>query len=120
MITGPAGASIWSEDHRKLVPFYRDTLGLQVAVESESAGVVVFGDYAGTTLLVGTHSEVKGRNPDPARHMVALLTDDARGDCARLKAAGVAFIQEPTQQGDLVIATLQDPEGNLIQLLQRG
>ena len=26
MITGPAGASIWSEDHRKLVPFYRDTL----------------------------------------------------------------------------------------------
>ena len=33
MITGFAGASIWSEDLNNLLPFYRDVLGLKVAME---------------------------------------------------------------------------------------
>ena len=39
------------------------------------------------------------------------------GGLGGLKAAGVEFIQEPTQYDDsLSIATLKDPEGNLVQL----
>ena len=36
----------------------------------------------------------------------------------RLTAAGVEFIGKPTDYGQLRIATLKDPEGNLVQLLQ--
>ena len=44
-----------------------------------------------------------------------------RGDdqgSARSKAAGVEFVENPTDYGQLRIATLKDPEGNLVQLLQ--
>ena len=68
MITGLAGASIWSEDLNNLLPFYRDVLGLEVSVQTP--GFVVLGE-----LGLGTHSQVRGRNADPARHMVGLATD---------------------------------------------
>ena len=59
-----------------------------------------------------------GRNSDPARHMVALTSDDVRADWKRLKEAGVEFIEDPTDYGAMRIATLKDPDGNLVQLLQ--
>jgi predicted enzyme related to lactoylglutathione lyase len=48
--------------------------------------------------------------------MVGLASDDLTADWKRLKEAGVEFIQDPTDYGDLSIATLKDPEGNLVQL----
>ncbi|HZP35025.1 MAG TPA: VOC family protein [Methylomirabilota bacterium] len=117
MIMGLRGVSIWSEDLGKLLPFYRDVLGLAVALETP--GFVVLGELGGPTLALGTHSQVRGRNADPARHMVALSTDDVRAEWRRLKDAGVEFVEEPTDYNTLRIATLKDPEGNLIQLLQQ-
>jgi catechol 2,3-dioxygenase-like lactoylglutathione lyase family enzyme len=117
MIKGFGGASIWSQDLNNLLPFYRDTLGLKPTMESER--FVVFGDPNAPSLGLGSHSEVKGKNPDPARHMVGLMTDDVRADYQRLKEKGVEFIEEPTDyDGQITIATLKDPEGNLVQLFQ--
>ncbi len=116
MIKGLRGATIWSENLNNLLPFYRDVLGLKVGTQID--GFAVLGDPGTPALALGTHSEVRGRNADPARHMVALSTDDVDGDCKRLKGAGVEFIENPTDYGSLRIATLKDPEGNLIQLLQ--
>jgi len=118
MIKGLGWASIWSEDHTKLLPFYRDTLGLGVSMESE--GFVVVGDGNGVALGLGTHSEVKGKASDPYRHMVGLDSDDIDGDVERLKEAGVEFIEEPSDYGDgMHIATFRDPEGNVIQISQQ-
>jgi predicted enzyme related to lactoylglutathione lyase len=116
MIKGLRSATIWSEDLNNLLPFYRDTLGLPVAIQIP--GFVVLGDLGKPALALGTHSEVRGRNTDPARHMVGLSTDDVDGDWKRLKHAGVEFVETPTDYGTLRIATLKDPEGNLVQLLQ--
>lgn len=116
MITGLRGATIWSEDLGNLLSFYRDLLGLPVVIQV--AGFVVLGDPGTPTLALGTHSEVRGRNTDPARHMVGLGSDDLDGDYKRLTAAGVEFVEAPTAYGQLRIATLRDPEGNLVQLLQ--
>ena len=116
MIKGLRGATIWSEDVNNLLPFYRDVLGLEVGLQID--GFVVLGDLGTPALALGTHSEVRGRNADPARHMVGLATDDVDGDCKRLKGAGVEFVENPTDYGTLRIATLKDPEGNLLQLLQ--
>jgi predicted enzyme related to lactoylglutathione lyase len=58
-------------------------------------------------------------NADPARHLVGLATDDLVADWRWLKAAGVEFVEDPTDYDTVSIATLQDPEGNLVQLLQR-
>jgi predicted enzyme related to lactoylglutathione lyase len=116
MIKGLRGATIWSEDLNNLLPFYRDVLGFKVGLQIE--GFVILGELGTPALSLGTHSEVRGRNTDPARHMVGLGTDDVDADWKRLKAAGVEFVEAPTNYGQLRIATLKDPEGNLLQLLQ--
>ena len=41
---------------------------------------------------------------------------DIRSECARLKKSGVAFVQEPTDVGPVVIAVFADTCGNLIQI----
>jgi catechol 2,3-dioxygenase-like lactoylglutathione lyase family enzyme len=122
MLKGLSGATIWSEDLNNLLPFYRDVLGLKVAYESP--GFVGFGQradgsgYLGAYLGLGTHSEVKGPPGDPYRHMVGLDSDDVDADFERLRAAGVEFTEQPTDYGGLRIATLKDPEGNIVQILQ--
>ena len=118
MIKGLRLATIWSEDLNNLLPFYRDTLGLEVGFEGD--GFVGFGDPSAPCLALGTHSDVHGVTKEPARHMVALDTDNLDAEYERLKAAGVEFIEAPTEspgQGPR-IATLKDPEGNLVQLFQ--
>ena len=119
MIKQFSGVTIWSEDLNNLLPFYRDVLGLKVVHESQD--FVVFGEARSdsATLALGTHSEVHGRNADPNRHMVGFTSDDLAADWNRLKEAGVEFIEDPTEYGgDMSIATLKDPEGNLVQLWQ--
>ena len=116
MIKGLRISSIWSEDLNNLLPFYRDTLGLKVGMDAP--GFVILGDPNAPALALGTHSEIHGSAKEPARHIVGFETDDIQADCARLKAAGVQFVEEPNKQGDLWIATFRDPEGNYVQFLQ--
>jgi predicted enzyme related to lactoylglutathione lyase len=116
MIKGLSGATIWSEDLNRLLPFYRDVLGLAVRIQTPA--FVVFGETGAPAFALGTHSEVHGRNADAARHMVGLVTDDVTADSKRLKAAGVEFVEDPKDYGNLWLATLKDPDGNLVQLLQ--
>jgi predicted enzyme related to lactoylglutathione lyase len=68
-------------------------------------------------LGLGRHSEVRGRNTDPVRHMVGLTTYDITTDRQRLNGAGGEFAENPRDFGQLRIATPKDPEGNRIQLL---
>ena len=119
MIKGLRISSIFSEDIEKLLPFYRDTVGLSVG-QGGGDGFYVMGDANGPVLGLGTHSEVHGKATDQARHIVGFDTDDIQADFQRLKAAGVEFIEEPNRPGGdgPQIATFKDPEGNLIQLLQ--
>ena len=49
--------------------------------------------------------EVRGRNADPARHMVGLETDDVTADWKRLKAAEVEFVEDPRDYGNVMLAT---------------
>jgi predicted enzyme related to lactoylglutathione lyase len=116
MIKHFAGASIWSSDLNNLLPFYRDVLGVKVVMESPDFVVLGAEEPGAPTLGLGTHSEVRGSNADPARHMVGFATDDLAGDWKRLKDAGVEFVEDPTDYGILSVATLKDPEGNLVQL----
>jgi catechol 2,3-dioxygenase-like lactoylglutathione lyase family enzyme len=59
MLKGLGGATIWSEDLKNFLSFYRDVLGLKVAYESP--GFVGFGEradggeYLGAYLGLGTH-----------------------------------------------------------------
>ena len=115
MITKVHSILIWSEDVKRLVPFYRDVLGLRPQAETE--GFVVF-ILNGAGLAIGTHSEVRGRSQEPNRVMVNLRVDDCQAEYERLSKQGVEFIRTPTKDAIHIIATFADPDGNVLQLLE--
>ncbi len=115
MITRFDGVTLWSSDLQNLLPFYRDIMGLPVALESPR--FVILGDLESAKLCIGSHSQVRGGSTDPHRWLVRLQTDDIQADVARLKDARVPFVEEPNDQGGgFWLATCKDPEGNLVQL----
>lgn len=116
MLAGVGSVLIWTEEMGRLVPFYRDVLGLKPEMENE--GFVIFQASSGAQLGIGKHSEVRGSSRDPNRVMVDFHVDDCRAEFEELSKRGVEFIREPSEDGGAVIATFKDPDGNLLQLLQ--
>lgn len=118
MIRGLAGVVLWTERVEELVRFYRDVVGLPL--HAHHGDFAAFDAGPGLRLSVGRHSEVRGPARDPYRVMVNLGTDDIHGDYRRLRGAGVTFLRPPEREhwGGWV-ATLRDPDGNIVQLLQQ-
>ena len=116
MIQGVVGVTIWTEDLERLVAFYRDILGLKIHRHHGDFVNFVFGSMR---LNLGKHDRVKGRSSEPYRTMVHFGVDDIHQMHRQLQAQGVEFIREPEQEewGGWV-ATLLDPDGNILQLLQ--
>ena len=116
MINGVVGVIIWTEDLDRLLPFYRDTLGLMP--HSVQPEFVSF-KWGAMRLGIGVHSEVKGPAKEPHRVMVNLGVDDIQEAFATLRGKGVRLVRSPEREhwGGWV-STFADPDGNLIQLMQ--
>ena len=117
MIDGIAGVTIWTDDLDRLLPFYRDILGLTPHSVHPTSAAFSFGEVR---LNLGLHSEVTGKTRDPYRIMINLGTQDIHDAHRRLTAQEVEFLRPPEQEhwGGWV-ATFLDPDGNVLQLLQQ-
>jgi predicted enzyme related to lactoylglutathione lyase len=117
MIEGIAGVIIWTDNLDRMVPFYRDTMGL--TVHSVQPNFVAF-TFNGVRLSVGLHSEVSGATREPYRIMINLGVSDIHNVYRELSARGVEFLRPPEREhwGGWV-ATFRDPDGNILQLLQQ-
>lgn len=105
-----------SEDTARLTDFYTKVLG-----EPGFSGGPYTGWKAGAGyVMVGPHSEVKGQNEMPGRIIINFETTDVQAEFDRLKGLGVRVESEPYQPGEgggeMWLATLADPDGNLFQL----
>ena len=105
-----------SEDPSALSEFYTKVLGKP---GWDDGGYV--GWQAGSgSLMIGAHSEVKGRNEMPGRIILNFETPDVQGEFERIKGSGATVVREPYQPGgdapDLWLATFEDPDGNYFQL----
>lgn len=111
---------IWSENYQALADWYKDKLGLEVKKElnhPQDTGVLFqIGD---TQLWIGQHSEVKGKNQDPARHMFNIDVDSVEEAYNFLKDKGVEFIAPPFKAPtmDYYFATFVDLDNNIVQLI---
>ena len=111
------GVILFSEKPEKLVKFYQKVFGSDP--DWSGGGFNGFGSKS-SWLIIGPHDKVKGKNSTPERIMVNLETDDVKGEFERLKKAGVKVIQKPYSPGeerDMLVATLEDPDGNYFQLV---
>ena len=107
---------IGSEDPPGLSAFYSMILGEPAWDDSGYVGW-----QAGNgMLMIGPHSDVKGRNDTPGRLIVNFETADVSAEFERLKGLGVTVQREPYQPGgaasEMWLATFEDPDGNYFQL----
>jgi predicted enzyme related to lactoylglutathione lyase len=106
---------IGSEEPKGLTDFYAKVLGKPTW---EDGGFV--GWQAGNGgLMIGPHSEVKGRNEMPGRIILNFETPDVQGEFERIKGVGAGVVREPYQPGgppEMWLATFEDPDGNYFQL----
>lgn len=130
-----AHVGLWVHDQEEALAFYTGTLGFEVR---EDVTLPELGGYR--WLTVALPGELTGfilNVPEPPMfdeetcrevlEMVArgrtggfmLECDDCRATFEDLRARGVEFTQEPTEQPYGVDAGLRDPSGNHIRLVQR-
>lgn len=117
MIQDIVGVILWTENLEAMARFYRDVLGLQE--HSRHRDFIAFEVRPGMRLNIGRHSQVRGKARDPYRIMVNLGVRDIHAVYEELSRRGVSFLRLPEREhwGGWV-ATFQDPDGNILQLLQ--
>ena len=69
------------------------------------------------TLMIGKHSEVKGKAKEPQRVILNFETAEVNREFERIKALGATVIKEIYEMDGERIATFTDPDGNYFQVV---
>jgi predicted enzyme related to lactoylglutathione lyase len=112
-MTTPAIGSILvgSTDPDRLRSWYRAAF----APDQPEHGAL---DVGGVLLVFDQRSEVADKNPEPVRTMVNFHVEDAHETVAHLNAIGVTWIAEMEQRPSGFFATLLDPDGSYVQIIE--
>ncbi|HYH75600.1 MAG TPA: VOC family protein [Candidatus Saccharimonadales bacterium] len=118
--------SIFVDDQKKALEFYTEKLGFikkndMPAGEYRWLTVVSPEQPDGVELLLepDEHPAAKAFKKAIAADgipVTSFAVEDAQAEYEKLKAKGVVFTQEPVQMGPVLVATLEDTCGNLIQI----
>ncbi|MGE0598254.1 MAG: VOC family protein [Dehalococcoidia bacterium] len=120
--------SVLVDDQEKARKFYTEKLGFQVKHDVDVGGalwltVVSPEDPGGTEILLEPdwNPAVPAKAWKAALHdngmpVIILAVDDVRAEFERLKGMGVTFQGEPSVQGEVVAATLDDTCGNFVMI----
>ncbi|GAB3605065.1 VOC family protein [Conyzicola nivalis] len=120
--------SIFVDDQQRAVEFYTGRLGFAVSAD------IPMGEHRWLTIVDPERPDGTQLSLEPKDHPAvgpfteALATDgipfcvlgvdDVQAEYDRLTALGETFTQPPTAMGPVIIATLDDTCGNLLQLAQ--
>jgi glyoxylase I family protein len=119
--------SVLVDDQDKALKFYTEVFGFVkkhdipvgiyrwITVVSPEAPDIELALEPNANPVGKTYQEGLFKQQIPA---TAFEVSDVAKECDRLRALGVVFTQEPTQQGPVTIAVCADTCGNLIQLYQ--
>lgn len=100
-----------SSDPDRLKAWYRD--GFQA--ETDGYGNL---DLGGFGLVVEQRDDVDAKVIEPGRHIVNFAVDDIEQAAAHLRTLNVEWLVEPEDRGIGFFATVIDPDGNYVQLIQ--
>src|SRR4051794_40643473 len=107
---------IFSENPKALVEFYKKVFD----AEPGWSGGDFTGFKAGSGFVtIGPHSEIHGKNSNPARMIFNLESEDVKKEFERIKGIGAKIVKDPYQpseEHDMWIATFADPDDNYFQL----
>lgn len=77
-------------------------------------------DLGGIQLFIEEHSEVRGPAIEPARMIINLNVDDCRRLAEHLPDIGTPFMRGLDQEPFGLVATVADPDGNYLQIIEWG
>jgi predicted enzyme related to lactoylglutathione lyase len=121
MVKNFESITIGSANATKLANFYKKKIGLKQswdAVMGKNSNVYGF-TIGKMDLVIMDHSEVKGKNKNPARLMFNLEVDNIEKEFAKLKKAGVKVVAKVYHIQDYgYMATFADLDGNYFQLVK--
>ena len=138
MLTNLATVQVWVHDQDEALAFYTDKLGLELREDVTvpelgnfrwlTVGVPGQDDLAITLMAVPgppvfdeeTRAQILSLMAKGAASGLFFVTDDCRKTYEELKARGVEFTQEPTEQPYGVDAGFRDPSGNHSRMMQRS
>jgi catechol 2,3-dioxygenase-like lactoylglutathione lyase family enzyme len=120
--------TILVKDQTEAATFYVEKLGFQKREDT-----VLWGDMRWVTVspkdqpdleltfvLANTEDKLKALGEQAGDHVFLILeTDDCQRDFEAMKAKGVKFYGEPTEQAWGIEVVFEDLYGNLIDLIQR-
>lgn len=118
--------SVFVDDQDQALRFYTDVLGFEVRTDQPMGGehrwITVGAPGQDVELLLepSGHPAVAPYRDALAADGIPLASfavDDVQAEHDRLVAAGVRFLQPPTEMGPVTTAVLDDTCGNLIQLV---
>ncbi|MCP3804023.1 VOC family protein [Allokutzneria sp. A3M-2-11 16] len=95
----------------RLRDWYRAALGCEPREDG-------FIDYGGVSLLIDGRDDVAPATAEPGRVILNFHVEDARAVVARLDELGVEWLARLEDRGPGLFATLVDPDGNYVQVIQ--
>ena len=112
------GIIIWTDNLEKMSNFYENILGL--SIRTKKSNYVNF-EWEDFKLTISKHSQVEGKSKDKFRIMINFYVLNINKTISNLSENGVKIIRKPEEEewGGL-IATIEDPDNNIIQLLQKS
>ena len=116
-----AGIILWTDDLIRLSSFYEKALGLKPHSVREDF-IAYRWDMGATDIRfsIGLHSKIQGSAKDPLRVMVNFNVRNIEDRVSKMKKAGTKFIRNPElEHWGGIVATFEDPDGNIVQLLQQ-
>jgi catechol 2,3-dioxygenase-like lactoylglutathione lyase family enzyme len=136
MLSSLTHVNVWVHDQDEALAFYTDTLGMELR---DDVTVPELGNFR--WLIVGlpgqpqvglalmsvpgppvfdadTRDQLRALMAKGAAGGLFFSTDDCQASYEKLKAKGVEFQQEPTQQPYGIDAGFRDPSGNQIRMAQ--
>lgn len=118
--------NLYSDNQQRLVAFYRDVLGMDLAEPADDNDDHWFGFRAGEGLTFAieptsnraNYADVKYRKENPIL-LQFMATDRLHFDAmtAQLKEKGVPIVHEAQEMSYGVITNFTDPDGNLLEIL---
>lgn len=109
--------------------FYTEILGMKLLRQKDypdgkfTLAFVGYGDESSETVLELTHNwDTQKYDLGNAYGHIAIEVDDAAAVCAAVRAKGAEVVREaaPMKHGTTVIAFVRDPDGYLIEFIQKG
>jgi predicted enzyme related to lactoylglutathione lyase len=109
------------QDMERGVRFYRDVLGLRVTEQSDHwSALEIGGVRVGLHWTGGEPVPAVPRDPHGAKAggTLTLRVDDVDREVARLRTAGTKILGEPAHNSWGSLASIEDPDGNVLKLMQ--